>query len=152
MSRTPLPACRRKSAPLWYILFALPAMNDPLLTELKFRENTVTWNYFMPIFGGEQGWSSGESTCLPPMWPGFKSWCQCHTWVDFVAGSLPWAFREVFLWILKFSPLLTNLHFQNSNSIRNAEIHFNKFSWTPKCSEGKQIAIIVIITKVFEPV
>ena len=38
---------------------------------------------------GEQAWSSGESTRLSPMWPRFKSWCQCHMWVEFVVGSLP---------------------------------------------------------------
>lgn len=27
---------------------------------------------------GEQGWRSGESACLPPMGPGFKSWTQHH--------------------------------------------------------------------------
>ena len=41
MSRTPLPACPRKRAPLWYTFFALPAVNDPLPPELKFRENTA---------------------------------------------------------------------------------------------------------------
>ena len=34
MSRTPLPPCPRKSAPLWSIFYALPAMNDPLTAEL----------------------------------------------------------------------------------------------------------------------
>ena len=38
---------------------------------------------------GKQGWHSGESTCLPPMWPGFD----CRTWrhmcVEFVVGSRP---------------------------------------------------------------
>ena len=37
---------------------------------------------------GEQGWRSGESARLPPMWPGFKSRRQCHMWVEFVVGSL----------------------------------------------------------------
>jgi len=32
-----------------------------------------------------QGWRSGESTRLPPMWPGFE----CHMWVEFVVGSRP---------------------------------------------------------------
>ena len=36
----------------------------------------------------EQGWRSGESTRLPPLWPGFKSQCQCHMWVEFVVSSL----------------------------------------------------------------
>ena len=34
----------------------------------------------------EQGWCSGESTRLPPMWPGFDS--RHHMWVEFV-GSRP---------------------------------------------------------------
>ena len=37
----------------------------------------------------EQGWCSGESTRLPPMWPGFKSRRRRHMWVEFVVGSLP---------------------------------------------------------------
>ena len=37
----------------------------------------------------EQGWRSGESTRLPPMWPGFDSWVRCHMWVEFVVGSRP---------------------------------------------------------------
>ena len=36
----------------------------------------------------EQGWRSGESACLPPMWPGFKSRRQRHMCVEFVVGSL----------------------------------------------------------------
>ena len=38
---------------------------------------------------GEQGWCSSESTCLPPVWPGFESWRRRHMWVEFVVGSLP---------------------------------------------------------------
>ena len=30
------------------------------------------------LFFGEQGWYSGESTRLPPMWPGFESWRPHH--------------------------------------------------------------------------
>ena len=37
----------------------------------------------------EQGWRSGESTRLPPMWPGFKSRRRRHMWVEIVVGSLP---------------------------------------------------------------
>ena len=38
----------------------------------------------------EQGCGSGESTHLPPMWPGFISQTRRHTcmWVEFVVGSL----------------------------------------------------------------
>ena len=35
----------------------------------------------------EQGWRSGESTRLPPMWPGFDSRSRRHRWVEFVVGS-----------------------------------------------------------------
>ena len=38
---------------------------------------------------GSKGWSSGESTGLPPIWPGFrKSWRRIHTCIEFVVGSL----------------------------------------------------------------
>ena len=37
----------------------------------------------------KQGWHSGESTRLPPVWPGFDSRTQCHMWVEFVVGSRP---------------------------------------------------------------
>ena len=35
----------------------------------------------------EQGWRSGESTHLPPMWPGFDFQTRRHMWVEFVVGS-----------------------------------------------------------------
>ena len=38
---------------------------------------------------GWLGWRSGESTRLPPMWPGFDSRSRCHMWVEFVVGSRP---------------------------------------------------------------
>ena len=34
-----------------------------------------------------QGWPKGETTCLPPMWPGFDFRTRGHTWIEFV-GSL----------------------------------------------------------------
>ena len=37
---------------------------------------------------GQQGWRSGESTCLPPMSPGFKSRHRRHIWVEFVVVAL----------------------------------------------------------------
>ena len=33
---------------------------------------------------GEQGWLSGESARLPPMWPGFDSRTRRHKWIEFV--------------------------------------------------------------------
>ena len=38
---------------------------------------------------GEQEWQSGESTRLPPMWPGFDSQTRRHMWVEFAVGSRP---------------------------------------------------------------
>ena len=37
---------------------------------------------------GEQGWRSGESAPLPPLWPRFVSRTRRHMWVEFVVGSL----------------------------------------------------------------
>ena len=37
---------------------------------------------------GVQGWRSGESTRLPPMWPGFDSETRRHMWVGFVDSLL----------------------------------------------------------------
>ena len=36
-----------------------------------------------------QGWRSGESARLPPMWPGFDSRARRHMWVEFVVSSRP---------------------------------------------------------------
>ena len=40
-------------------------------------------------YSREQGWRSGESTRLPPMWLRFDSRTRCHMWVEFVVGSRP---------------------------------------------------------------
>ena len=53
-----------------------------------FLHNTPTFT-LTKADKGEQGWRSGESARLPPMWPGFESWRQRHMWVEFVVGSLP---------------------------------------------------------------
>ena len=37
---------------------------------------------------GEQGWRSGESARLPPMWPGFDSRTRRHMWAEFVGCLL----------------------------------------------------------------
>ena len=56
---------------------------------------------------GEQWWRSVESTRLPPMWPRFDSQTLCHLWVEFV-GSIRCS--VIFPRVLRFSPLLKNLH------------------------------------------
>ena len=62
---------------------------------------------------GCKRWWSDESTRLPPMWPVFKSRRQYHMWVEIDVGCLfsP-LLQEVSLWVLRFSPLLKNQHFQ----------------------------------------
>ena len=57
---------------------------------------------------GEQGWRSGESSCLPPMWSGFKSRHQRHMWVEFVVGSLPCSKR----FFSRYSGFLLSFKFQ----------------------------------------
>ena len=37
---------------------------------------------------GEQGWRSGERTCLPSMCSGFDFRTRRHMWVEFVVGSV----------------------------------------------------------------
>ena len=56
---------------------------------------------------GIQGWRSGESTHLPPMWPGFNSQIWHHMWVEF-AGSL--LCTERFSLGTPVSPLLKSQH------------------------------------------
>ena len=65
-----------------------------LLFNLLSGERANPWGLLVPQRGwgggrkGEQGWRSGESTRLPPMWPGFESWRRRHMWVEFVVGSI----------------------------------------------------------------
>ena len=56
---------------------------------------------------GVQGWRSGESTRLPPMWPGFDSRTRRHMWVEFVGSLLC---TERFSPGTSVSPLLKNQH------------------------------------------
>ena len=58
-----------------------------------------------------------ESTRLPPMWPGFKSWRQRHMWVEFVVGSLRCS--ERFFSVYSGFPSPQKPTFSNSNSTRN---------------------------------
>ena len=56
---------------------------------------------------GVQGWFSGESTRLPPMWPGFNSQTLRHMWVEFVGSLLC---TERFSPGTSVSPLVKNQH------------------------------------------
>ena len=54
-----------------------------------------------------QGWRSGESTRLPPMWPEFDSQTRRHMWVEFVGSQLC---TERFSLGTLVSPILKNQH------------------------------------------
>ena len=56
----------------------------------------------------KQGWCSGKSARLPPMWPGFDLWTRRHKWVEFVGSLL--CFECFFFQVLWFSPLPKNQH------------------------------------------
>ena len=75
---------------------------------------------------GEQGWRSGESTRLPPMWPGFDSRTRRHMWVEFVAGSL--LCSERFFSGYSGFPLSQKPTFPNSNSTRMQDLPENHFA------------------------
>ena len=62
-----------------------------VLSSESFRNNYHRKNVFEQFSRllVKQGWRSGESTRLPPNWPGFRSWRQRHMWVEFVVGSFP---------------------------------------------------------------
>ena len=70
---------------------------------------TVLWNRIqLQSFGielGVQGWRSGESTHLPPMWPEFDSQIRHQMWVEFVGSLLC---TERFSPGTPVSPLLKN--------------------------------------------
>ena len=51
------------------------------------RRRFVTAGLYELTNARVQGWRSGESTRLPPMWSGFDSLTRRHMWVEFV-GSL----------------------------------------------------------------
>ena len=69
-----------------------------------------------------KGWHRGESAQLPSMGPWFKSWRQCHMWVEFVVGSLPCSLLST---LRGFSPGTLVFRspqkpiFPSSNSARN---------------------------------
>ena len=62
---------------------------------------------------GKQGWCSGESARLPPMWPGFDSRTRCHKWVEFLL--VLFSASRVFLRVLRFSSLAKNQHTADSS-------------------------------------
>ena len=76
--------------------------SNKIKNKKKKKHRDRNWTYSSPqalnsnIFGSK-GWRSGESARLPPMWPGFKSRCRRHMWVEFVVGSLLCS-KRFFFW------------------------------------------------------
>ena len=83
---------------------------------------------------GERGWRSGESTRLPPMWPGFDSGNRCHTWVEFVADSRLCS-EGVFLRVLRFFPpsSKTNKNYTKENAKEAQRNHEAYTVWAGAC-------------------
>ena len=52
--------------------------HDRNLTKDCTIQNTFMCQVIAGLFQQFQGWRSGESTRLPPTWPGFDSRTQCH--------------------------------------------------------------------------
>ena len=103
----------------------------------------VPWKCIILFLGGGGGgevWRSGESTRLPPLWPGFKSGVEVY--VGWVCCWFSPLLRKVFLWVIRFSHLRNTPTLPNFNWILKARTRFNQFSWTPKRSVGKQITCI----------
>ena len=59
-------------------------LNDKILFESTGRKCSLVERLLKTTVAGVQGWRSGESTRLPPMWPGFDSQIRRHMWVEFV--------------------------------------------------------------------
>ena len=97
--------------------------------EIFFAIGLVCFFFFR---GREQGWRSGESTRLPPMWPaGFKSRRRRHMWLSLllVLSLAPRGFSPG-------TPVFSSAQkptLPNSNSIWNALTRLNEFIWTLLC-------------------
>ena len=77
-----------------------PYTEDFLMGDLQ-DQGIETCNFVVLIFGVldvlvSKGWRCGGSTCLPPMWPMFKSQRRRLMWVEFVVCSLPCSGRFFF--------------------------------------------------------
>ena len=92
----------------WTMLFTRHKstnMCQEILIFKVFSHGVHLHNTFHILVHGEQGWCSGESTRLPPMWPGFNSQTRRHMWVEFVGSLLC---TERFSPGTPVSPLLKN--------------------------------------------
>ena len=98
------------------------------------------------LLQGEQGWCSGESTRLPPMWPGFKPGVEatCGLNLLLVLSLALWGFSPG---TLVFPSHQKPTTLPNSNSIWNPWTRLNEFIRTHNYFVGKQITIITIASE-----
>ena len=83
----------------------------------------------------EQGWCSGEGTCLSPEWPGLESWCWCYMFVEVIVGSVPCSVRFFSVYFSFHLSLNTNTSkFQFDLECMDTY----EVLRTCKCSMGKQ--------------
>lgn len=73
----------------------------------KFQPLSCNISHMRPSLHGEQGWRSGDSTCLPPIWPGFDSRTRCHSWAEFVDTLL--CSERFFPGVLCFPPYIKTI-------------------------------------------
>ena len=89
------------------LLFNVSFLNFFLIFFTLLHLHVSSIIYHLHVSSGVQGWRSGESTRLPPMWPGFDSRTRRHMWVEFVGSLLC---TERFSPGTPVSPLLKNQH------------------------------------------
>ena len=73
-----------------------------------------------------KAWRSGESTRLPPLWPGFDSSTWCCMWVEFVVGSHPCS--EGFSPSIRSYSLLNHYYYHYYNHYN----HYYYYYWVRK--------------------
>ena len=103
---------------------------------------SFTFYQFFTLIGSK-GWRSGESSRLPPMWPGFGP--ASTPYVGWVCCCLSLAPRGFSPGIPVF-PSPQKLTLPNSNSIWNARTRLNEFIWTPRYFVSKK-AIEIFLRK-----
>ena len=85
--------CFQLSNCWWVLIKVYKNPSDILLGPDSLLCSCIKWLSILIILmhfcWREQGWCSGESACLPPMWPGLDSTSRCHIRVEFVIGSYP---------------------------------------------------------------
>ena len=93
----PLISQKKRDYPTGNLRQAVHQFGIPCILQQLFTSVSVKNGKYLPcrfaarqistVIRGEQGWRSGESARLPPMWSGFDSRSRCHMWVEFVVGS-----------------------------------------------------------------